>query len=125
MKKVFLFATMALLAASCSTIKESTSTTINVESSLTSKTTADLEVADKKISYTYTPSKKERKAGMNHVLGNAVSAALKANGDADVLVQMQYDAVIKKKLWFSKKIRQVTVTGYPATYKNFEVKKSN
>lgn len=105
-------AAVALTVASCTTMKTSTATTVDVATSLTSKATADMVVSEQKISYDYYPDKKERKAGMTHVLNNAVSAALKANGDADVLVQMQYNAIIKKKLWFSKKIRQVTVSGY-------------
>lgn len=125
MKKIFLMAMVAMMAASCTTMKMSTAKTMDVESSLTSKTTADMIVSGRKISYDYYPNKKERKAGMNQVLNNAVSAALKANGDADVLVHMQYNAIIKKKLWFSKKIRQVTVSGYPATYRNFKVQESN
>ncbi len=125
MKKIILMAAVALMAASCTTMKTSTATTMDVATSLTSKATADMVVSEQKISYDYYPSKKERKAGMNHVLNNAVSAALKANGDADVLVHMQYNAIIKKKLWFSKKIRQVTISGYPATYKNFKVQESN
>ena len=125
MKKIFLMAMVAMMAASCTTMKMSTAKTMDVKSSLTSKTTADMIVSERKISYDYYPNKKERKAGMNQVLNNAVSAALKANGDADVLVHMQYNAIIKKKLWFSKKIRQVTVSGYPATYRNFKVQESN
>ena len=125
MKKIFLMAMVAMMAASCTTMKMSTAKTMDVESSLTSKTTADMIVSERKISYDYYPNKKERKAGMNQVLNNAVSAALKANGDDDVLVHMQYNAIIKKKLWFSKKIRQVTVSGYPATYRNFKVQESN
>lgn len=125
MKKIFLMAMVAMMAASCTTMKMSTAKTMDVESSLTSKTTADMIVSERKISYDYYPNKKERKAGMNQVLNNAVSAALKANGDADVLVHMQYNAIIKKKLWFSKKIRQVTVSGYPATYRYFKVQESN
>ena len=125
MKKIFFFSLVAMMAASCTIMKMSTAKTMDVKSSLTSKTTADMIVSERKISYDYYPNKKERKAGMNQVLNNAVSAALKANGDADVLVHMQYNAIIKKKLWFSKKIRQVTVSGYPATYRNFKVQESN
>lgn len=124
MKKIFLLFSTAFLIVSCTTLKTSTSTSLEVDTSLSSKSTADLEVSGSKISYTYVPERKERKSGMNTVLSNAVSEALKDNGNADVLVHMQYNAVIKKKLWFSKKIRQITVTGYPATYKNFEVGKS-
>lgn len=121
MKKFFLIAAVALLSvASCTTVKTSTSTMLDVNTSLRSNTEADLIVSDKKISYTYTPLfRSERKMAQKKVISNAVSAALKANGNADVLVAAEYEIVATKKLWFSTKTRQVIVTGYPAVYKNF------
>ena len=44
-----------------------------------------------------------------------MSEALKANCNAYVMVHMQYDARYKRG-----KIREITVTGYPAAYKNFK-----
>lgn len=121
MKKVLFAFSLVLTMSSCSMFRTSTSSTMEVATSLTSAGTADLQVSDKKISYTYYPKKQDRKAGISHVISNAVAAALKANGDADVLVERQYDALFKTRL-FGKKIKSVTVTGYPATYKNFKVK---
>lgn len=119
MKKIFFVMLIASLCTSCSVLRKSTSTTQNVESSLRSATIADLVVSNQKISYTYKPNKQDRKAGINHVVGNAVAAALKNNGNADVLVERQYEAIYRVRLFGAKKIKTVTVTGYPATYKNF------
>ena len=59
---------------------------------------------------------------MNTILNNAVYEALKENGNADVLVNFQYQATVTKKLWFNRKVQKVVITGYPATYKNFKNK---
>lgn len=120
MKQILLGLLLIISVSSCSLLRTSTSTTMNVDSSLTSTTTADLQVSDVKISYTYYPKKQERKAGLNHVISNAVAAALKENGNADILVERQYEAVFKLRM-LGKKIKSVTITGYPATYKNFKV----
>jgi hypothetical protein len=53
---------------------------------------------------------------LNNVVNNAVTDALKQNGNADVLVHMTYDATLKKR----GKVKKVVVSGYPATYKNFK-----
>ena len=41
------------------------------------------------------------------------------NGNADVLVESQQEIYVRQGL-LGKKIKSVTVTGYPATYKNFK-----
>ena len=120
MKRILSGALLIMLISSCSMFRTSTSTTMQVDSSLTSVTTADLQVSDTKISYTYYPKKQDRKAGLGHVISNATAAALKENGNADILVERQYEAVFKSRL-FGKKIKSITITGYPATYKNFKV----
>ena len=120
MKKVLVFISCVLCLTSCSILRKSTASTIDVNSSISSKNKADLVVSSNKISYTYTPNKQDRKAGMRHVIDNAVAAALKANGNADVLVQKQHEVVYKVYLFGRKKIRTVTVTGYPATFSNFQ-----
>lgn len=119
MKKILFVMLIASMCTSCSVLRKSSSTTQNVESSLSSATIADLQVSNQKISYTYRPNKQDRKAGINHVVGNAVAAALKNSGNADVLIERQYEAIYKVRLLGGKKIKSVTVTGYPATYKNF------
>lgn len=123
MKRILLGFSLILLMSSCSMFKASTATTMAVASSLTSATSADLQISQTKVSYTYYPKKIDRKAGINHVKSNAVAAALKANGNADILVERQFETIYKTGL-FSKKIKSVTVTGYPATYKNFKVESS-
>lgn len=119
MKKILFVMLIASMCTSCSVLRKSSSTSQNVESSLKSATIADLEVSKQKISYTYRPNKQDRKAGINHVVSNAVAAALKNSGNADVLIERQYEAIYKVRLLGGKKIKTVTVTGYPATYKNF------
>lgn len=116
MKKVFLAVACVALMASCSTIRKSSVSTLDVATSLASSSTADLQVSPTKISYTYLPTRADRKTGLKNVLNNAITEALKVNGNADVLVHMNYDAVMKKR----GKVKSVVVTGYPATYKNFK-----
>ena len=120
MKRILLGLSITLLLCSCNTFRTSTVTTKNVESALNSSTTAELNVSPQKISYTYYPKKLDRKAGLNHIVQNATAGALKEYGNADVLVERQYETVFKNKL-FGKKIKYVIITGYPATYENFRV----
>lgn len=114
MKKIILAAAvvMSLGLASCSSVKH-TATTVPVDATVAAPATADLKVSQQKITFTYKPSKAVRRSGNNGVLAAAVAEALRANGNADVLVSPQY--VITKK---RRSIRQVIVTGYPATYTN-------
>lgn len=123
--KHFLFGLLlALFVSSCSVFRTSTSTTMNVNSSLSSTTVADLDISNVKVSYIYYPKKQDRKAGMTHVINNAVAATLKENGNADILVERQYEAVFKSRMFGPKKVKSVTITGYPAKYKNFRVESS-
>lgn len=115
MKKVFLAVACIALMASCSTIRKSSVSTMDVATSLTSSSAADLQVSQQKITYTYIPTKQDKKTGLRNVLNNAVTDALKANGNADVMVGMNYDVVMKRK----GKVKKVTITGYPAKYANF------
>lgn len=120
--KHFLFGLLlALFVSSCSVFRTSTSTTMNVNSSLSSTTVADLDISNVKVSYIYYPKKQDRKAGMTHIINNAVAATLKENGNADILVERQYEAVFKSRMFGPKKVKSVTITGYPAKYKNFRV----
>lgn len=118
MKKVILgLAVVAMATSSCVT-RESTSATMDVETSLRSRNAADLAVSDKVITYTFTPSKAVRRAGLNNVKRTAVAEALKQNGGGEVLVAPQYQIVRRRGL-FATKIKSVTVSGHPASYKNF------
>lgn len=117
MKKLFLAAGIvaALLGASSCTSVRSTSSTLDVNTCVHSGLSADLTVSPNKISYVYHPSKKVRRGGEKNVIATAVAEALKANGNADVLVAPQY--TVRKK---RSNIKEVIVTGYPATYNNFQ-----
>ncbi|MGM9713173.1 MAG: hypothetical protein ACI3Y5_03520 [Prevotella sp.] len=119
MKKTILSVIVAVMALSSCTTVTKTATSLDVENSMKTATTADLVVSQKKISYTHRTTKKERKAGNKNILNTAVQAALEANGGGDVLVAPQFTSVRKTGL-FGSKIKTVIVTGYPASYKNFK-----
>ena len=117
MKKLFLLTTVcaALFMSSCSTITK-TATTAMVESTVvTYPEVADLEI-QQKASQTMTwnfrpfhlgePSKQVAQ-------GNLVAQLLKAN-NADVLLEPQF---VFERTSYGERV--LTVTGFPATYKNF------
>ncbi len=108
--------------ASCSSIRH-TATTQPVDTEIVSRNTADLEVAPQKISYTFRPSKAVKRTGEKAVITTAVAEALKANGNADVLVGFQYEIKKTKNFFGKTSIKYITVEGYPATYKNFKTVK--
>ena len=78
-------------------------------------TFADLAVSPSKITYTYRPTDDVNRGGEANVINTAVRKALEVNGGGDVLMEMQY--TLKKS--GKKNVKEVTVSGYPATYKNF------
>ncbi len=118
MKKFVFFAGLLLLCASCTTVKK-TSSTQPVSSNIEAAVTADLDVKNTKISYTYYPTNSVRRGGEANVKAAAIAEALRMNGNADVLVESQQEIYVRQGL-LGKKIKSVTVTGYPATYKNFK-----
>lgn len=124
MKKIVTFtvAVCMLLLASCSSIKH-TSTTIPVSTEVVSQSTADLKVSQQKISYTYKPTAAVRRTHDSGVISTAVAEALKANGNADVLVGFQYEIKKTRNFFGRNKIKYVTVEGYPATYVNINAVK--
>lgn len=117
MKKLFLCVSLALAVTSCTTSYK-TATTNPISSQVVSVAAADLQVSNKKITYTYYPTAAVRRGGLTNVKATAISEALKANGGGDVLIESQ-EAIIKKKGMFGTKIKSITVTGYPAVYTNF------
>ena len=120
MKKSILFSAAvcaALSLASCSTVSN-TASTMAVDTQLNNLTTADLDVSDNVISYTFKPDANYNRAGEKSVKAAAVSKALEANGGGDALVAPQFE-VKKTRYFFYSKIKYVTVKGHPATYKNF------
>lgn len=84
-------------------------------------TVADLEVASDRITFTFEPSKSVRRGGNQNVIKAAIREALRVNGGGDVLVDLEYITVTKPGLFsfMLSPIREITVSGYPAKYKNF------
>lgn len=119
MKKIALCAAivLALGLGSCSSVHH-TATEIPVNAQVVSTSTADLKVSQKKISFMFKPSKAVRRCGEKAVIQTAVAEALKANGDADVLVAFQYEIKKSRNFFGHKSIKYVLVEGYPATYTN-------
>ena len=60
-----------------------------------------------------------RKGGYQNCINAAVREALLQNGNADVLVEMQ-NTVVEREGLMGRKVKTVTVTGYPATYKEIK-----
>lgn len=113
MKKYVVFIVLAMLASSCSLIKSSSSKTLDVNTKAECNMEAELEVSPHKatgIAY--------RKRGLKRkeeLKSNAIAEALK-NTQADVLVEPRFTIERKK----NGKVKSVSVTGYPASYKNFK-----
>lgn len=121
MKKslIALIAVGSLLLASCSTIRQ-TSTSIGIPTSIVSESVADLNVSQEKITFKYVPKKPVRRGGRKNVIRTAVAEALKANGNADVLVAMQYEIKTTRGFFGQTTVKYVIVSGYPAKYTNIK-----
>lgn len=118
MKKFFILAFVAIILTGCSSsnprfINTATYSKADVEGPKVS-VVADLEISPVKISYSYVPSKAVSNGGFDNILNTAVQEALYENGQADVLVALEYHAKFDKK----GKCIAITVTGYPAKYRN-------
>ena len=117
MKKVILFAAVAVMAlSSCSTISH-TASTETADTELMNRSTAELKVSDTKITYTFTPNDSYRRAGLKSMKAAAVMKALEANGNGDVLVAPQFE-VKKTRGLFLTKVKYITVTGHVGKYVN-------
>ena len=119
MKKVisFLVVCTAMLC-SCRMMQTSVKTA-DVNAPVVSTTVASLEVEVKPITFIYEPTKDERKhLTTTELIENAKYLALVNHGSGDILVQVSYKLEVKK-FGFIKRVRRITITGYPATYKNF------
>ena len=118
MKKInfILGVSLMLLASSCK-VHMATSTSMPINTDITSRNTADLVVSHEKASLKYIPTKQERKMGVGFVKQNAAAELLEQIGNADVLVHPQY-TIEKKKYLLRSKILSVKVSGYPAFFKN-------
>lgn len=115
MKKYYFILAAALLAASCTTTTK-TARTEAIPYSMYNANVADLQVGDR-ISYTYSPSKEIRRAGLPNCKKAAISEALAQNGNADLLVEPQFVVSVRRG-FFGSKVTSVTVTGRPAKYVN-------
>lgn len=116
MRKLLLLLVVSLAVCSCSTLKNtSTHRVVNVTQPITSPVIADLEISDTKIVYAMTPSNIVRRGGEQNVVNTAVKEALYSNGNADVMIGLEYQI----KYSPTRKIKSIVITGYPAKYKNF------
>lgn len=101
--------------ASCTTIKQ-TASTVEIDAQVSQyPTVADLEV-QKKVEATITWNFRPFHIGepkMKYIKGNMIAEILK-KANADVLLEPQ---IIYSRTSFGE--RQYTVSGYPATFKNF------
>lgn len=119
MKKIMILAVLALLCSSCAVHKATVSSTAVYSPAIETTTVATLDVAANKISYLYTPTKTDAKSlSEKQLVKNAIYMALKDNGNADELVEVNYFVSLKRG-FFGKKVKNIAVTGYPATYKDF------
>ena len=119
MKKI-IFSTLAvLMLVSCGASKlVSTSTDLDMKGMkpvVVTDLMADLEVSPTKITFFYMQSKTVNNAGPLNVNETAIREALIANGNADVLVNLETQTKYTKK----GEVESITVTGYPAKYVNF------
>ena len=102
----------AIMLCSCATTaKYSSSKTIDIQASVIQKpTVADLDVKETKT--TGTAASKNTIISAEILKNEAVSNALKTT-NADILVEPRFETIVKGSL------TTVTVSGFPATYKNF------
>lgn len=120
MKKLFVIGVLAVLMSSCSTHKAMVNTTRVSHPAIESTTMATLDVSQKRISYTYVPTKQDTKAlSESQLVQNAMYMALSANGNADVLVKVNSYVTYKKGLFGGKRIKSISISGYPAHYVDF------
>ena len=117
MKKVLFFACVVFALTSCVTTVK-TAKSADAKSQLLSATVADLEVSPVRVSYTMAPTKSLQRAGLNNVKQAAIQECLIKNGNADVLVDVEY-VIEQQKLLFGKRINSITVSGHPAKYKGY------
>lgn len=110
----------ALACASCAMTFSSTATYEDADASFRPTTSvADIKVSDKKISYTYYPTKQVLRGGYLNTINEAVHQALQSAGDYDVLVAQETYVAVKSGFMLGRKIKSVTVTGFPGKYVNW------
>jgi hypothetical protein len=113
MKKILSLCAFAVVITSCSNLKSTTNTskTLSIYGSgvIQKPVIVDLDVKQAKVNSTVTG---KEGSNIEALKAQAVSVAVK-NAQADVLVEPVYTIVSSKGSF------TVTVTGFPATYKNF------
>ena len=115
--KGFMALAAVVLLSSCITTTK-TARTASTSATIKNATVADLRVADKRITYTMSPSKAIQRAGLNNVKQAAIQEALTLNGNADVMVEPEF-VIEQERSLFGSRINSITVTGRPAYYENF------
>lgn len=124
MKKILFLSLMfvAFAATSCK-ITDASATYQQPSTYINTATVADLDISNERISFTFAPNNKVRRGGSQNVIRAAIREALRRNGGGDVLVDLEYITVSQAPLlsyiFGLSPIREVTVSGYPAKYKNF------
>ncbi len=118
MKKLLFIAVIGATLSSCASLNRATVISTNAPAPVRATTTvANLEINKNRISYTYVPSKADSKhLSKAQLIDNAIYMALKENGNADVMVKVNYFITQKK---FPKRIKSISLSGYPAKYVNF------
>ena len=111
-RQIFIICAASAMLGSCVAVsKSTTSKTLDIQASVIQKpTVADLEVKETKI--TGTSSGKIATMAVEAIQGEAVASALKTT-NADILVEPRFETTV------SGSTTTVTVSGFPATYKNF------
>lgn len=124
MKRFFLLLSAVAVLSGCAVrvFNSSTSSHFINQPSIATSVIADLDVSKEKITYIYFPTKAVQKTIYKNVINTAVREALRANGDADVLVSPEYQ--VKYVGLFKHKVSMVEVSGYPAKYVNFRTPSS-
>ena len=118
MKKILLLACVTFALTSCVTTVK-TAKVADTKSQLLTATVADLEVSPVRVTYTMAPSKALQRAGLANVKQAAIQEALIKNGNADVLVDVEYTIEQENTFIFGKRITSITVSGHPAKFKNY------
>lgn len=119
MKKLIVMVLVTMLMSSCTLHKSTVKNTTVKHPSIESTTMASLNVSKIRINYNYVPERADsRKLPESRLIQNAIYKALAANGNADVLVQVNTYTTIRRGL-FGRRIKSISVSGYPAYYTNF------
>jgi len=118
MKKLLFFIVIGATFSSCASLNRATVVSTSTPAPIrTTTAVANLDVSKTRISYTYVPSKADSKRlSEAQLIDNAIYMALKENGNADVLVKVNY--YITRKT-FPKRIQSISLSGYPAKYVDF------